>query len=93
MEIRKLADLFSELKNRKKRRLVVVNAVDEHSLLAVYEAVKLDIVSAVLKTKFLLFAVKIRLITVYSKLSIQPMIRRLHCRQLSLFRKVGLILL
>lgn len=48
MEIRKLADLFSELKNRKKRRLVVVNAVDEHSLLAVYEAVKLDIVSAVL---------------------------------------------
>lgn len=48
MEIRKIADLFSELKNRKKRRLVVVNAIDEHSLLAVYEATKLDIIIAVL---------------------------------------------
>ena len=48
MEVQKLSDLFSELKNRTKRRLVVVNAVDEHSLLAVCKAIKLGIVSAIL---------------------------------------------
>lgn len=48
MEIRQLSDLFVSLRGKEIRRLVVVNAVDEHSLLAVYEAVKMQIVQAIL---------------------------------------------
>ena len=48
MEIRKISDLFSALKNRKPRRLVVSNAMDAHSLEAVYQAINLSIVSGVL---------------------------------------------
>ncbi len=48
MEIRQLSDLFVALRGKEKRRLIVVNAVDEHSFLAVYEAVKMQIVQAIL---------------------------------------------
>ena len=48
MEIRKLSDLFSALKNKKARRLVVVNAINDYSLQAVHEAVKMNIVSGIL---------------------------------------------
>lgn len=43
-----MSDLFSAVKNKKTRRLVVVNAVDEHSLQAVHQAISLDIVSGIL---------------------------------------------
>ncbi len=48
MKIRKLSDLFSAIKDKKARRLVVVNAVDEHSLQAVRQAINLNIVSGIL---------------------------------------------
>ncbi len=46
--IRKLDDLFSELKTRKRKRLVVAFANDEHSIGAVSQAVDLGIVEATL---------------------------------------------
>ncbi|MDX9882047.1 MAG: phosphate acyltransferase [Prolixibacteraceae bacterium] len=48
MEIRKLSDLFSEVKSKGRRRLVVVNAVDAHSVEAVHQAISLNIVSGIL---------------------------------------------
>ena len=46
--IRKLDDLFSELKTRKRKRLVVAFANDEHSIGAASQAVDLGIVEATL---------------------------------------------
>ncbi len=48
MEIRKLSDLFENLKGKEKRKLVVANAIDEHTVGAVAQAVKLGIVDAIL---------------------------------------------
>lgn len=48
MRIEKLADLFIEIKGRSRKRLVVVNAIDEHTLEAVSEAVDMGIVEGIL---------------------------------------------
>ena len=48
MEIKKLNDLIVELKNRPVKRLVAVNAIDEHTIDAINEAVELGIVQATL---------------------------------------------
>jgi phosphate butyryltransferase len=47
MKLKRLIDLFEYIKSAEKKILVAVNAVDEHSLEAIAEAVKLGIVSAV----------------------------------------------
>lgn len=48
MEIKKLSDIFNYLKNAEKKRLVVANPVDSHSIEAVSKAVDMGIVDAVL---------------------------------------------
>ena len=48
MEIKKLTDLIVELKNRPAKRLVAVNAIDEHTMDAINEAVEHGIVQATL---------------------------------------------
>jgi phosphotransacetylase len=48
MRIEKLSDLFVELKGRPRKRLVVVNAVDEHTIEAVSQAVDMGIVEGIL---------------------------------------------
>jgi phosphotransacetylase len=48
MRIEKLSDLFVELKGRPRKRLVVVNAVDEHTIQAVSQAVDMGIVEGIL---------------------------------------------
>jgi phosphotransacetylase len=48
MGITKLKELLSALQGKPRKRLVVVNAVDDHTLEAVNEAVKLGIVDAML---------------------------------------------
>lgn len=48
MEIKKLSDLFVSLKGKPVKSLVVVNAVDEHTIGAVNEAVDLGIIRAIL---------------------------------------------
>lgn len=47
MKIERLADLFEYTKTLQKRTLVAVNAVDGHSLEAIAEAVKIEMVSAI----------------------------------------------
>jgi phosphotransacetylase len=46
--IKKLADLIEELKNRPAKNLVVINAVDEHTIDAVNEAVEEGIINGIL---------------------------------------------
>ncbi|MDD2423938.1 MAG: phosphate acyltransferase, partial [Candidatus Cloacimonetes bacterium] len=48
MEIRKLDEMFEVLKTRDKKRLVAAWAIDAHSIMAVYEAVKMNIVQGIL---------------------------------------------
>jgi phosphotransacetylase len=48
MRIAKLSDLFVELKGRPRKRLVAVNAVDEHTIEAVNAAVEMGIVEGIL---------------------------------------------
>ncbi len=48
MKLERLADLFEYTKSLGERTLVAVNAVDNHSLEAIAEAVKLGIVSAII---------------------------------------------
>ncbi len=48
MEIKKLSDLFASLKGKPAKHLVVVNAVDEHTISAVNEAVESGIIDAIL---------------------------------------------
>lgn len=48
MEIRKLDQMFDVLKQREKKRLVAAWAVDEHTILAVNDAVNMGIVEGVL---------------------------------------------
>ncbi|MDP4184864.1 MAG: phosphate acyltransferase [Bacteroidota bacterium] len=48
MEIRKLSDLFENLKEGKKRTVVVANAIDDHTVGAVSRAVDMGIVDAIL---------------------------------------------
>ncbi len=48
MEIKRLDDLFTELKGKPVKRLVAVNAVDDHTLDAVNKAVEYGIVDATL---------------------------------------------
>jgi len=47
MKLERLTDLFVYTKYLKKRTLVAVNAVDLHTLEAIFEAIKLDIVTGV----------------------------------------------
>ena len=46
MKLERLADLFEYTKSSSPKMLIAVNAVDSHSLEAIYEAVKLGIVTA-----------------------------------------------
>ena len=48
MKIKKLADLAESLKNRPPKRLVAVNAIDEHTIDAINEAVGAGIITALL---------------------------------------------
>jgi phosphotransacetylase len=48
VEIKKLTDLIEELKNKPPKNLVAVNAIDEHTIDAVNEAVEGGIVKAIL---------------------------------------------
>lgn len=48
MEIRKLSELFTHLQNRSRKRLVAVNAVDEHTIEAVSKAIDMGIVEGIL---------------------------------------------
>lgn len=48
MRIEKLSDLFVELKGRPRKRLAVVNALDEHTIEAVSKAVDMGIVEGIL---------------------------------------------
>jgi phosphotransacetylase len=48
MEIKKLSDLFAGLRGKPVKSLVAVNAVDEHTIGAVNEAVELGIIKAIL---------------------------------------------
>lgn len=48
MEIRKLDEMFEVLKTRDKKRLIAAWAIDAHSIMAVYEAVKMNIVQGIL---------------------------------------------
>jgi phosphotransacetylase len=48
MRIEKLSDLFVEFKGRPPKRLVVVNAVDEHTIEAVSQAVDMGIIEGIL---------------------------------------------
>ena len=48
MRIAKLSDLFVELKGRPRKRIIVVNAVDEHTIEAVSKAVDKGIVEGIL---------------------------------------------
>ncbi|MCB5263072.1 MAG: phosphate butyryltransferase [Candidatus Cloacimonetes bacterium] len=48
MEIRKLDEMFEVLKSRAKKRLVAAWAIDAHTIMAVYEAVKMNIVQGIL---------------------------------------------
>lgn len=48
MEIKKLSDLFGRLKEQARKKLVVVNGVDAHTLEAVSKAVDLGIVDGIL---------------------------------------------
>lgn len=48
MEIRKLSDLFQVLKDKPVSRLVVANAVDKHSFMAVHKAVEMGFIQAIL---------------------------------------------
>lgn len=45
MKLERLSDLFVYTKYLKKRNLVAVNAMDQHTLEAIFEAIKLDIVT------------------------------------------------
>ncbi len=47
MKLERLSDLFSYTKNRQKRTIVAVNAIDSHTLEAIDGAVKLGLVSAI----------------------------------------------
>jgi phosphotransacetylase len=48
MEIRKLSELFTHLQKRSRKRLVAVNAVDEHTIEAVSQAIDMGIVEGIL---------------------------------------------
>lgn len=48
MKINQLSDLFAELKNKPRKRLVVVNGIDDHTIEAVSKAVDLGIVDGIL---------------------------------------------
>jgi len=47
MKLERLSDLFGYIKNQEKRTLVVVNAIDSHTIEAAAEAIKLGMVSVV----------------------------------------------
>ena len=48
MEIRKLSEIFTHLQKRSRKRLVAVNAVDEHTIEAVSTAIDMGIVEGIL---------------------------------------------
>lgn len=48
MKINQLSDLFAELKNKPRKRLVVVNGIDDHTIEAVSKAVDLGIIEGIL---------------------------------------------
>jgi phosphotransacetylase len=48
MEIRKLSELFTHLQTRSRKRLVAVNAVDEHTIEAVSQAIDMGIAEGIL---------------------------------------------
>lgn len=48
MKINQLSDLFEELKHKPRKRLVVVNGIDDHTIEAVAKAVDLGIVEGIL---------------------------------------------
>jgi phosphate butyryltransferase len=48
MKLTRLVDIYELIKPLKKKNLVAVNAIDEHSLSAIAEAVRLNIVNAII---------------------------------------------
>ncbi len=48
MEIRKLSELFTHIQTRSRKRLVAVNAVDEHTIEAVSQAIDMGITEGIL---------------------------------------------
>lgn len=48
MKINQLSDIFTELKHKPRKRLVVVNGIDEHTIEAVSQAVDMGIVDGIL---------------------------------------------
>jgi phosphotransacetylase len=73
MKITQLAQLFSALKGKSPKRLVVVNALDDHTLEAVGKAVEMGIVEVILTgEQSALFRICDRLGIDHGKFIIEP---------------------